>query len=304
MSTINKKLTIGLDLGDKKISVCVLDGSGEVVERLMIRNTMYDLSSYFDNFSDPSKVTVGMEAGTHSPWISAFLHYKEFNVLVGNARKLRAIWQSDTKDDTHDAEMIARICRFDRRLMHPIRHRSRQSQCHLAIIKARDGLVRSRSDLVNTVRGLAKAAGCKLPSCSTDAFPKKVAPEIPGDLWVALSPLLDTIGALSSKIRNYDKTIDGLCCADYKETKTLRQIAGVGPVTSLAFVLTLEDPTRFSHCRTVGPFLGLVPKRDQSGESNKPLPITKAGNTYLRQLLVGSANYIMGSFGPDCDLRR
>ena len=90
----------------------------------------------------------------------------------------------------------------------------------------------------------------------------------------------------------------------YPETLTLREITGVGPVTALAYVLTLEDPTRFNKSRDVGPYLGLTPKRDQSGKTDKALSISKAGNTYLRRLLVGSAHYILGPFGPDCDLRR
>src|SRR5436190_10458336 len=83
-----------------------------------------------------------------------------------------------------------------------------------------------------------------------------------------------------------------------------RQVSGVGPVTWLAFVLTVADRWRFRHSRDVGPSLGWVPAPDDSGESSPQLRISKAGNTYLRRLLVGSANYILGPFGPDCELRR
>ena len=93
-------------------------------------------------------------------------------------------------------------------------------------------------------------------------------------------------------------------CGRYPETQWLLQVQGVGPVTALAYVLTLEEPTRFEKSRTVGAFLGLTPRRDQSGQSDKQLPITKAGNTYLRQLLVNCAHYIMGPFAQDSDLRR
>ena len=84
----------------------------------------------------------------------------------------------------------------------------------------------------------------------------------------------------------------------------MRAIQGVGEITALCFVLVIEDPQRFAKPREVGAFLGLVPKRDQSGKLDKRLGISKAGNTYLRCMLVQAAQYILGPFGPDCDLKR
>ncbi len=101
-----------------------------------------------------------------------------------------------------------------------------------------------------------------------------------------------------------EKEIEGLCRNKYPEAKLLQQVNGVGPITALAFVLTLESPHRLRSNRDVGPFLGLVPKKDSSGDMDKELSITKAGNKYLRRLLVGCAQYILGHFGEDCDLRR
>jgi transposase len=98
--------------------------------------------------------------------------------------------------------------------------------------------------------------------------------------------------------------IEQLCQEHYPETHHLRQVSGVGPITALAYVLTLDDPDRFRKSREVAPALGLVPKRDQSGDRDPQLRITKTGDSYLRRLLVGSAQYILGPFGPDCDLRR
>ena len=78
----------------------------------------------------------------------------------------------------------------------------------------------------------------------------------------------------------------------------------MGPITALCFVLVIEDPARFARAREVGAYLGLVPKRDQSGAVDKRLGISKAGNAYLRRLLVSAAQYILGPFGPECDLKR
>lgn len=90
----------------------------------------------------------------------------------------------------------------------------------------------------------------------------------------------------------------------YPETKLLRRFSGVGPITVLAYVLILEDPRRFPKSRDVGPAIGLVPKRDQSGDRDPQLRITKTGISFLRRLLVSSSQYMLGPFGPDCDLRR
>jgi len=90
----------------------------------------------------------------------------------------------------------------------------------------------------------------------------------------------------------------------YPQTQVLRQVNGVGPLTSLAFVLTLEEPGRFRTSRAVGPYLGLTPRSRDTGESHPQLHITKAGDIFLRKLLVQCAHYILGPFGKDCDLRR
>ena len=183
-------------------------------------------------------------------------------------------------------------------------HRSRSAHMDLAILKGRDALVRCRTSLINFVRGSCKTAGTRLPPCSAEAFAKSAIDHIPKDLLAATVPCINTIRELTRKIRQFDSQIEALCNELYLETMILRQIKGVGPVTSLAYILTLEDHKRFRKSRDVGSYLGLIPKRDQSGNTDKPLPISKAGNTYLRRLLVSSAQYILGPFGPDCELKR
>jgi transposase len=143
-----------------------------------------------------------------------------------------------------------------------------------------------------------------LPSCSADSFAHKTAPHIPEPLRPALAPILDTIASLTKQIHAYGKKVETLCRQRYPETKLLRPVSGVGTLTALVYILTLENPHRFRRSREVGPALGLVPRRDQSGDRDPQLRITKTGDAYLRRLLVGSAQYILGPFGPDCDLRR
>jgi len=164
--------------------------------------------------------------------------------------------------------------------------------------------VESRTKLISTVRGLVKSMGARVPSCSSVGFSRKAAAEIPEELRETLQPLLRLIATLSEQIKTYDQRIDKLATEKYMHTQLLRQVSGVGPVTALGYVLTLETPLRFARSRDVGPYLGLVPRQEDSGDSQPQLGISKSGDRMLRKLLVGSAHYILGPFGPDTDLRR
>lgn len=298
---MGKGITVGVDMGDRNHNVCVLDAEGQVLSRTTVANTGTAIRKYFGQLE---ACRVAMEAGTHSGWVSRMLEGLGHEVLVGNPRKLRAIWDSTEKTDTRDAEMLARIARLDAQLLCPIHHRGQKAQEHLAVIKARDMLVKVRASLITHVRGTVKAAGERISACSSASFHVRLQEEMPGPLRPALEPVMKSIEELSIRIRHYDKLLERLCIEEYPEAEGLRAISGVGPVTTLAFILTLEDSSRFDKSRAVGPFVGLTPKRDQSGQIDKQLRITKAGDAYLRRLLVGAAQYILGPFGPDCDLKR
>ncbi len=297
----NSTIFVGLDLGDKFSYIAILDQDAEVIEETRLPTTK---SAFKRKFSSLSPCRVAMEVGAQSRWVSHLLREFGYDVLVANARKLKAIYANPRKDDRTDAETLARLARLDPNLLSPIHHRSPQAQADLSVLRSRDALVRSRTLLINHVRGIVKSFGDRLPSCSANYFATKVAPSIPEALQPALMPILDTIASLSQQIRVYDRQIEALCESKYPETKLLRKVSGVGPLTALAYTLTLEDPQRFPKSRAVGPAVGLVPKRDQSGDRDPQLRITKTGNTFLRRLLVSSAQYILGPFGPDCDLRR
>jgi transposase len=185
-----------------------------------------------------------------------------------------------------------------------LKHRSEASQAHLAMIRSREALVNSRTQLINHVRGTVKSFGARLPKCSARSFHKKILEYLPKELVSALGPLLETIGELTERIRDYDRKLEKLAGEHYPETELLRQVVGVGALTALTFVLTLEDPRRFTKSRSVGAYLGLVPGKDQSGERDPQERISKEGDEMLRRLLVGSAHYILGPFGRDSDLRR
>ena len=298
---MRKNITIGMDLGDKSHSICVLQEAEKIME-CELPNTMKAVDKFFKKHPG-AKVII--ETGTHSPWVSRMLAKNGFEVLVGNARKLRAIWDSPQKSDMRDAEMLARIGRFDPQLLSPIQHRGEQAHLDLELIRGREVLVSARTKMVNHVRGTVRAMGQRIPQCSTDCFHRRAREALKDSQLLAVEePVLKMIELMTEKIHELDKRINVMARENYPETGRLQQVNGVGPLTSLAYVLILEDGKRFKRSRDVGAFLGMTPRRDQSGEMDKQLRISKAGNTELRRLLVGCAHYILGHFGPDCDLRR
>jgi len=248
---------------------------------------------------------IAIEAGTHSPWVSRVLEGCGHEVLVANARKLRLIYANKRKTDEVDAENLARLARLDPKLLYPLKHRGEDSQAHMALIRSRQALVGARTRLVNHVRGAVKSFGARLPKCPARSFHKRVPGHIPEPLLPALGPVLEQIGSLTERIRDYDRQLEAIAKERYpQETELLRQVEGVGALTALTFVLTLEDPYRFERSRSVGAYLGLVPATDKSGDRDPQRRISKEGDEMLRKLLVGSAHYVLGPFGGDSDLKR
>ena len=145
--------------------------------------------------------------------------------------------------------------------------------------------------------------GFRLPSCSASAFHRQVREHIPLELLPALSPILTCLEQIAEQIKTYDKDLIGRIHDAHPAVNRLEQVRGVGTLTALAFVLTIEDPKRFRKSRDVGPYLGLVPRQDQSGDGDKQLRITKAGSGFVRRLLVNCSHYILGPFGEESDLR-
>ncbi len=297
------KMTAGLDLGDKYSYLCLIDQeSGEVVEKGRMRTTPEALRRRFASEQPPMRIAI--EAGTHSPWVSRVLEECGHEVLVANARKVRLIYANKRKTDEVDAENLARLARLDPKLLYPLKHRGEESQAHMAIIRSRQALVGARTQLVNHLRGAVKSFRARLPKCPARSFHKRASEHIPEALRPALGPVLEQIGSLTQRIRNYERELETIAKERYPETELLRQVEGVGPLTALTFVLTLEDPYRFEKSRSVGAYLGLVPATDQSGDRDPQRRISKEGDEMLRKLLVGSAHYILGPFGSDSDLRR
>jgi transposase len=295
------RLTVGVDLGDQWSHYCILGLEGETLAEGQLRTTPQDVTEFFAALN---VARVVVEVGTHSAWVREVICGYGHEVLVANPRLMEGSKRRKRKNDRIDANKLARLGRVDPQSLHPMQHRSPGVRQDLVMLRARDALVTARTELINATRGLVKSMGARLPKCSSPSFAQKVEEAVPAEIQEALLPLVRMTAALSDSIQGYDEKIEKLASEKYGHTTLLRQVKGVGPITALAYVLTLENPERFVKSRDVGPYLGLVPKQEDSGESQPQLGISKAGDTMVRRLLVGSAQYILGPFGPDTDLRR
>lgn len=295
------EVTIGLDLSDRSFQFCELNAQGEIVREGQLKLDRPVLRKYL---AAQAKARVALETGGQSAWVKQVIEELGHEAVVANARELQAVTGRSHRTDHQDARQLARLARVDRELLNPVKLRGARQQADLFVIRARALLVEVRTMLINFARGASKTTGQRLPASVSHRFVERVREAVPKALQPALMPLLKVLDQVGEELDGYDENIEALAEQSYPETRWLRQAPGVGTLTSLTFVLTLNDPARFAHSRDVGPYLGLVPRRKQSGEQDPHLCISKCGDRYLRKLLVQCAHVVMGRFGPDCALRR
>lgn len=295
-----ERLTIGLDLGDRNSSYCIVSEQGEILFESTLPTTSAGLRHVFEGMA---RCRIAFEVGTHSPWVSRCLAQLGHEVITANAHNVAYIARSTRKNDKMDARKLAKLGRMDPELLSPIRHRGEQAQADLAVLRGRDKAVRGRNQLLSSVRGMAKSLGERLKPCA----PERAGVDLVADRGETIrqyaEPLLHLVEEHNRQIAVYDQKILAME-ARYPETQMLKQVYGVGVIIALTFVLTIDDPARFRYSRDVGPYLGLTRKQRDSGESQPELGISKEGDKMLRWLLVQGAHTILRRGAPDSDLRR
>ena len=259
---------MGVDLGDQGSHYCILGLEGETLAERQLRTRQEDLASFSQGLNGARVV---IEVGTDSAWVQEVIRRCGHEVLVANPRLMDGSKRRKRKNDRIDANKLARLGRVDPESLYPIQHRSREVRQDLVMLRARDASVAVRTEIINTTRGLVKSMGTRLPKCSSRSFAHKGEETVPVEVREALLPLVRLAATLSADIKEYDKKMEELGREKYGHTALLRQVKGVGPITALAYALTLENPQRFVKSRDVGPYLGLVPKQENSGESQPQL---------------------------------
>lgn len=295
-----KRLTAGIDLGSKRSQACRVDEAGEEVAREALTSSCVALQRVFGGLP-PMRIAI--ETGGHANWVARQLRAMGHEVIVADAKRLKLLWDTKSKDDKRDALFLAEIAARCPEFLCAVEPRTLESEQHRAMLRMREAVVRARVKLINCV---LESFGEKLPAASSEAFARMAAPRLPQELRAEAYPALQVIEQLTSQIKVYDKQVRKLCEGRYGEaTKRLMSAPGVGPLTALTFVLELDgDPRRLRGSRAAGALVGLRPMRRESGESKPELGITKEGNQMLRRYLVQCAQYMLGHHGVDCALRR
>lgn len=233
---------VGIDLGDKKSRVCLVNEQGQMVLQEWVVTTPEAL---FKRFHGQPKMHIAMEVGTHSRWASELLGRCGHDVRVADARQLALITNSNAKSDKRDARTLAQLLRADPRLLSPMEHRAENLQMDWTVIRMRDNLMETRTRLISSVRGVVKATGARLPDCETTRFPQQVADVVAEPLRPALAPMLEVIDQFNEPLYEYDCLLEHWARTRYPESSRLTQVKGVGTLTALTFMLTVGTKSGF-----------------------------------------------------------
>jgi len=298
---MNNDITIGMDLGNKKHKVIGLDDRGKEVLKVELVNDKETLEPFF---KEHAGATVAMETGTHCRWISSLAKQCGCDAIVGNARKLRAIWESSQKNDWKDAKMLASIARTSRELFHPVSLRDDEHHALVQLIELRDIVVAQRTQSINAIRGMCKACGWQVKVADAQGFHRHIDSIPQTEMW-KFAPMVERLESLAESISEYDWKIQNYADDHFKEdVELLRTVPGVGPITSCAYAAFVPDPKKFGDPRFAGCYFGLTAGQDQSGDIDKPKRITKSGSPLVRKLLVNAANYILRESSKDTALKQ
>ncbi len=295
-----QKLTIGLALGDRSSWYCILDEAGGVLLEQRLSTTP---KAMWEVFGAMPRCRIALGDG-HAFAVGEPVVERTRARSDRGACTQRAFDRGKPKERRPSGCANAGAVGADRSATAGSGKTSQRESAGRTVIRARAGLVRARTSLINTARGLTKSYGERLRGCN----PRNVNPEkaqgLSPELQAGLEPLLAAVEALSEQIREYNERIEQLAQQSYPQVGLLKQVKGVGTLIALTYLLTLEDPHRFRKSRDVGCYVGLQPGRRNSGQSEPQLHISKEGDPYLRTLLVQGAHHILGPFGADSDLRR
>jgi transposase len=293
------KPTVGMDLGDRNSRYCVVNEARETLKEGKLATTRSGVNELLAKMP-PSRVV--LEAGTHSAWVSWQAAQLGHEVIVVNPHKVKLITQSTRKNDRIDARKLAQLAVANAGLLSPIRHRGPEAHADLAVIRARAELVEARTALINSARGLVKPMGERLRKCDADQVGEALAEGMSEAARSAIVGMLKAVEALSAQIREYDQKIEEMA-QRYPQVSLLTPVYGVGTLIGLTYLLTIDDAQRFKHSREVGPYLGLQPKQQDSGNRQPELGITKTGDRLLRSYLVQAAHCNLRKKAPDNDIR-
>ena len=299
--------TIGMDVSDRTTKVCVMAKQGinpKIVMETTIPTSKDGLAKFLATQDKSSPVV--FETGMHCRWMNEVAEGIGFKVYIANPCRLRMITESKAKNDVNDARMLARIALSDPGLLHPVRLRGKEHQKMLNLHEMRNLLVKQRTGIIVQLRAVAKSMGFRIAKCQAASFHKLERRAWPKELNDIAWPMMKNLEQLAVTIKTYEKQIRELAgTPTFKaQVERLMEIRYVGLYVATGFVaVTGGDMDRFDKPRDVGPWLGVTPRQDQSGDIDRQCHITKAGSPLMRRLLVESAQMILRDGSADTDLK-
>jgi len=280
----------GIDLHQDKSEICILDENGEVMEKTSLRTARRVLDRFF---SGKPMMRVVMEAGGSSPWVSRLVEKCGHEVVVCAPRRVRLIAESTLKADDIDAEVLARLVRIDPGFLGSVTHRSEEAQLLRSKLTIRSSLVEARTKWLNTIRGILRGFGYRVPGGTPKTFHERVTRlDLPTDLREVVAPLLAQLELVTAEIEYREDELKAVA-EELPVVAHLQRIPGVGLIVALYYVLTIDDPERFRRSRDIAGFFGLRPTMRSSAAASYYGRITKQGDPEMRRLLVQAAHGMM-----------
>jgi transposase len=283
---------VGLDVSLETTSICVIDHQGTVVWRGKCSSTPESITEAVHTHA-PAAVRVGLETGQLSNWLTLNLRRRGLPVVCLDARHAKAALSLQiNKTDANDALGLAQIVRTG--WYREVAVKSMDAHTLKMLLVARSQLVSQRQTIANTIRGLLKTFGLIIARGSGGLFAVRVREQIAGnDVLVAIvEPLLVVWYAIREQVQMLDRQILARARAD-AAARQLMTIPGVGVVVALAYTAVIDDPARFRRSASVGAYLGLTPRRYQSGEADTSGHISKCGDALLRAYLFEAATVLL-----------
>ncbi len=283
---------VGLDVSLKLTAICIVDRTGKIQREGVVPSDPEAIAAFIESYSS-NVARVGLEAGATSTWLWTELNKLGLPVICIDARHAKAALKMQiNKIDRNDAVGIARIMQCG--WYKEVRVKDLDSHAVKALLVSRALLVKIKRDVENQIRGLLKNLGLVIGRAKMNVFAVR-AGELIQDrpkLTAAVVPLLKTREVIERQIADLDRKVLQLA-RNNTQVRRFMTVPGVGPITALCYLATIDDPTRFKKSRSVGAYAGLTTRRYRSGEIDWTGRISKCGDAMLRTYLYEAANVLL-----------
>jgi transposase len=291
---------IGIDVHKNASQVCIRTETGQLIER-RIRT---DRDSFAKWLGQRDKARILVESSTESEWVARCLEELGHEVIVAdpNFAPMYAQRSRKVKTDRRDARALCEACALG--AYRPAHRSSEASRALRAQVAVREALVQTRTRHISLIRALLRQRGYRMRSGGGATFAERVGElELPEALRDQMAPLLEVMRSVNAQLKAADKALAEQA-KTHEVAKRLCTAVGVGPVTAISFVATIDRVERFAHAKQVRAYLGLVPRELSSGEKQRRGHITKAGNRRMRALLVEASWLVLRSQRADTEALR